>query len=764
MKIIKRFLVFFVTLIFSFPPGTSQANDLQEIFDRNWNYSALQIRTDNQATVHTKIFKRQIWINQIPITIADSNFIFLENPVTDHDSSKNDISRIAQEIKKSFGPDMKVSGTLNHLTVEGPFEKINRYIKISLKKDNSKFYIISSFIRLGFYHNVTNEVEELHSTLLSYHGKRAKEEKTSWNINFKIIEEARAQQTALDLLTLINGQNENQNSSINQLQFPGTEITGLTELNENVKEIGTSITQANTTLGNLTTQTELANTNWAKTNETAARLAEEAGNANRNWSSSNEEIGRANNNWANTNKELTRANESAEKFADEASRANTNWANTNKEITRANDSAEKFAEEARGVNTNWAESNKTLAKTLDPNHMAKLAFYTAAGAALGGVSVNLAIQGVSEGISFLHELFTGEKQKKLEWSDFEKAMATWDTQLNDLVKMEQIVDNFLGAFEFLDGKKMGNDYVKQLTFAIREMKFDKEGFLEKSRNQNLDLNCRKTYFHSAEELDQKIKEYENIISFLKKSNFKSDDNSEKFFCGQLKQLQKKILDAETQMQDLRLKILVAENQFYKKQREAINNRDEDIEKSNKKLAKTIKEKKKYQQQIEQRIKHNQTLSRNIWLSNCMKGQNEEGREIKKEFSKVFFLFSYFKRKNRCKEEFQKVADRVYGVDDLNKRRVTAEEELRKYLELRANSSVELKQSQEQISWMSKIHMDAYCYQFAHKSLPLPKKCSEFPETLYSLSLSRGYNKASEAYKNKCEARYVSGLEKLATYR
>lgn len=62
--------------------------------------------------------------------------------------------------------------------------------------------------------------------------------------------------------------------------------------------------------------------------------------------------------------------------------------------------------------------------------------------------------------------------------------------------------------------------------------------------------------------------------------------------------------------------------------------------------------------------------------------------------------------------------------------------------------------------MSKIHMDAYCYHFSQKKLPLPKKCYDFPETLYSLSLSKGYQKANEAYKNKCEARYVRGLENL----
>jgi hypothetical protein len=59
-------------------------------------------------------------------------------------------------------------------------------------------------------------------------------------------------------------------------------------------------------------------------------------------------------------------------------------------------------------------------------------------------------------------------------------------------------------------------------------------------------------------------------------------------------------------------------------------------------------------------------------------------------------------------------------------------------------------------------MDAYCYQFAHTySKKIPEKCSQFPELLYSLSLSRGYDKAKAAYDKKCEDRYLTGINKLA---
>jgi hypothetical protein len=229
----------------------------------------------------------------------------------------------------------------------------------------------------------------------------------------------------------------------------------------------------------------------------------------------------------------------------------------------------------------------------------------------------------------------------------------------------------------------------------------------------------------------------------------------------LKQLQKRLIDAETQMQDLRLKILVAENQFYKKQAESLDTRDKDIKETNKKLTKTLKEKNKYDAKIVKRMKQAASKDRSSWISNCMKGKNEQGQMIKEEFSKTFFLFSYFKKKKRCGEEYGKIEEMLSKREENSEKMLSVEEDLRRSLDLKANTSVEMKQSAEQVSWMAKIHMDAYCYQFSHQKRPLPKKCSEFPEVLYSVGLARGYEKASDAYKNKCMDRYVHGLEQLA---
>lgn len=716
-------------IFFIFSYAQAETTHSHEIFNRNWNYSSLRITSENDTRVHTKIFRRQMWIGKVPITLADTNFIFIENPQKDNEALKNELSYIADSIKKSFGNEITITGQKNHFMIKGKFEKINRYIKVDLTKNQNRIHIISTFSRLGFHTHLEEEINALHQALLKYDSKMLNQKKTSLFNRFKFIEQAQAQAqdlNSINISSLINGSNVNLNDQINQYSLSVNLDNHLNEISQNVSLVGKSIDQVSST---------------------GVRIADQAETANLNWTS--------------TNVEISKANETAKKFADEAAIANKNWADTNKEIGRANDSAEKFADEAKAMNTNWAESNKIIAKTMDPEHMAKVAFYTAAGAALGGIAVNLAIQGVSEGAAILHELFTGDKKKKLEWSDFEKAMNAWDTQLNDLVKMEQLVDNFLDAFKFFENKKIDNNYLNLLSVAVRDMKFDKEQFQLMSKNQNLELECRKTYFNASDELDKKIQEYESIIQFATKNNLSVQQNNENFFCGQLKQLQKRILDAETQMQDLRLKILVAEGQFYHKQSEAIANRDKDINKVNKKLSGTLNEKNNYSANVLKRIKYNDGKEKSAWLSICMKGKNEQGKIIKEETSKSFFLFKYFKKKKRCKEEFARMESLKIKKDQDREKVMAAEENLRKQLNLNANNNVELMHSEEQMSWMSKIHMDAYCYQFSHNKNNLPKKCKDFPEVLYSLSLSKGYEKANEAYKNKCMDRYISGLEHLA---
>lgn len=729
---IKHLLVTTLFVLNSIAPGFAGVLDQQE-FRSSWNYTPLVKRASGTSELQMKLFKKTMWFGKTEVPLVETTFTFLKNP-----QDKTNLSQLANTIQRTFGKTIQLKGHGNSYKLEGPFKKLNRQVKIDLKEEDNKVLIVTSFIRLGFNRHVNAEVEELHRTLLSYKGEST-EKKTSWINWIKqfVLKEAHAE--GLNIADLLNTSNTT------------TSPTSGFSFNLDTSGLQNGVETLNTTIGNTNTQLGNANLNWGNTNV-------QLGNFNNNLNNTNIQIGNANNNWNNTNTELSNFNNNLNDTNVQLGNANNNWNNTNAQMAEANKNLE-------GFNTNWAESNKLMAKMMDPNHMAKVAFYTAAGAALGGVAVNLAIQGVSAGISFLHELFTGAKKKKLEWEDLEKAMSVWDTQLNDLVKLEQAVDAYLAAFAFFDGKNLTNDYVKQLADSMRDMRFDRDLFMEKFKDQNLPTACRKVYYSAADELDQKLKEYERVLQFAEKNNIQAGNaNGAGYFCNQLKELQRRILSAENLMQDLRLKILMAENQFYSKQSDGLENRDDKMEEVNDRLGKTLNEKKKYDEKVVDRLKETHEVNKTAFIEACLEGKNEQGERINKEHKGIFGgIFSHFKRKELCGSEYEKVSKDLMAREQKNIETIKAEEEFRKDLTLKANNYVDVKLSEEQMSWMTRLHTDAYCFQFAHQGQDkIPKKCKEFPELLYSMNMSKGYEKAKAAYDSKCQDRYLNGLKSLAS--
>jgi hypothetical protein len=732
----------FVTMIFisqSLLPSFAAIVDENE-FKMSWDYSPLIKRKDGNSELQMKLFKKTMWFGQTEVPVVETTFTYLKNP-----QDKTELKELAHTIQKTFGKGMILKSGDHLYKIEGPFKKLNRQVKIDLKSIDNSVLIVTSFIRLGFNKNVNAEVEALHRTLLTYRGE-VTEQKTSWINWIKQFVVKDAQAEGLNLASLLGGGNTTSSPT------PGFNfVLDTSGLTNSVNTLNGTVNNTNVQLGN-------ANTNWGNTNV-------QLGNSNTNWNNTNNtlnntnvQLGNANNNWNNTNNNLNNTNV-------QLGNANTNWNNTNAQIGNANANMANFNKEYGNMNTNWAESNKLMASMLDPNHMAKVAFYTAAGAALGGVAVNLAIQGVSSGISFLYELFTGTKKKKLEWEDLEKAMSVWDAQLNDLVKLEQAVDAYLVAFDFFDGKNLTNDYVKQLADSMRDMRFDRDMFMEKFKDQNLPTACRKLYYGAADELDQKLKEYDKILDFAQKTNVQaSSANGAGYFCNQLKELQRKILTAENQMQDLRLKILAAENQFYSKQSDGIDSRDDKLEDINDKLGKTLKEKKKYDDKVVDRLKETHEANKAAYIDECLDGKNEVGVRINKENKGIFGgVFSHFKRKELCGNEFEKISKDIVAREERSTQTLKAEEDFRKDLTLKSNNFVDVKLSEEQMSWMTRLHVDAYCFQFAHLSQDkVPAKCKEFPEMLYSMNMSKGYEKAKAAYDNKCQDRYLKGIKSLAS--
>ena len=697
---------------------------LKQNIYQNWSFTPLMVRKDKESEIKVKQFKRYLWIDKKPIQVAETNFTYLKNP-----QEKVDLKTLSQTIINSFPPKtLSMRVISNGIALEGHWKKINRFIKMDITKKEDQVIIVTSFARSGLLNSLLPELNELHSLLKTYDEKKIP--KTTF-LEY-LIPEAYAQSfNPLALTSLLTGGNTttgassflttNSNVNVNGNVTIGTNAgfnQNWSDSNANIKGINGTLQNTNTNLGNLNTTVD---TNWNNTNGRIGSATDMMGvlgtAANANWADTNSQIGQ------------------------QGAVANQNWTKTN-EV----------------VNTNWAESNRIAAQMLDQNHMAKVAFYTAAGAALGSITMNLAVEGVSAGISYLYELFTGTKKKQLDWQDFQNAIQSWDDQLNDLVKLEQIVDEFIGAFDFFSDKTMSNDYIKNLNIAMRDMRFDRDMMMEKFKNEELALGCRRIFYNAADELDQKLKEYDKIIQFANKNNISINKNNN-YFCQQLKELQRKILGSETQMQDLRLAILKAENQFYDKNKDAKEKREDNIDDINSDVAKTIKRRQEYNLDASKNLKINYERERDEWISACVDAKNPEGEVIKATIDNRFIHF--FKARSMCSTSFD--SNHSLQAREAQAQEVfEAENNLRKDLKLAANDTVDVKLSEEQMNWLTRIHVDAYCYQFAHaEESKVPVKCKDFPELLYSMNLSKGYEKAKDAYKNRCEDKYLSGIKKLA---
>ena len=752
-------------------------------FNALWSYTKLAKFQDGQSLAHTKSFIRYMYIANVQVPVAQTHFTYLINP-----KEATDLNVLAKKITKSFGTTKIKSQIVNkRLTIEGDWDKINRHVKMDFfEKSPKEILMITSFSRMGFNKWLIPEVNGLHTALSDYSPEKNKSTSFFESINILGIRSVHAQPATFNLLDLINGSN-NTTTPGNSSSIPGIPglpsgggssglgVSGMSGISDSLKDINGKLdslqgvgTDFNANLADLNVTagagigvidkqgTDL-NKNLENLNNTAnsgiAVIDKQGTDFNNNLNNMNNT---ANSGIAVIDKQGTDFNKNLSdinKTADNAVKV------ADKQATDLNKNLQDFNKNYADTNANWAESNKILAKTVDPNHMAKVAFYTAAGAALGTVAVSLAIEGVSAGIKFLHELFTGEKRKKLEWDDFQRAMQVWDTKLNDLVQLEKMVDQFILAFNFFEMNKLGNDYMKNLNIAVRDMKFDRDVFMEKFKDSNLSMDCRRVYYNAADEMDNKIKDYEKVLAFASNNSINFDDPAQ-YFCSQLKDLQRKILGAEMQMQDLRLKILMAEDQVYSKQTDEKEKRQKKIKEINSRLPKNLRSQEELQVEVAEDIKERAKKEREQWIDDCVDAKNPEGEKVKKEIDSWFFHF--FKAKGMCKEEFNKKAIAVKTRTAEEEERLKLERDLRKDLQMLDNDNIALKMSDAQMNWMNRLHLDSYCYQFAHQEEEkLPKKCTEYPELLYSLSLSRGAKKAEKQYKDKCEDRYLKGLQKLS---
>lgn len=295
---------------------------------------------------------------------------------------------------------------------------------------------------------------------------------------------------------------------------------------EGLDQIQSQISSTNTNLSILTQTVNSASTD-----------------TNTNWADTNVEINKANGNWAETNENIKKLD--------------ATLTESNAKIDKATQTFDEKSSKALEESQAWremtkAQSDKAISigeKMSDPNHLFKMATFSAAGAVVGATVANLAISGVSSAVSFLAKWITGklkeEKQENI-LKEFAQAMKVYDESSQLAKNLEISIDAVLANLALKDKFKMDNsELLGNIQKFIIKTEFEIED-LKKKENKN---EC----IDDLVGLNQKLLEFKSLAKIL------DINNPQETMCLQLKDMFTKIAEVEGVLQNARPNLIKAED-------------------------------------------------------------------------------------------------------------------------------------------------------------------------------------------------------------
>lgn len=378
------------------------------------------------------------------------------------------------------------------------------------------------------------------------------------------------------LNTNLSGMNTNWANSNTQIgNLNSTLNTQLGTFNQNYANTNTQLDNLNNAInnqvGNLNNQLGTFNQNYANTNTQIGNLNNtlntQLGNFNQNYANTNTQIGVFNQNHANSNVQIGNLNTT---INTQLGTFNQNYANTNAQIEEANKNlvnltnmADKRAGEALQESQAWRamtekESKEWRAlvsdrsdrglivaeKMSDPNHVFKIATYSAVGAVLGATVANLAISGVTTAVTFLYKWASGElkemKQNEL-LAEFSKAMKVYEDSSKISQALEMSIDSALANMALHKKFKLENSEVlANIQKYILETEFQIE---DAKKNRCID---------ELVPLNQKLVEFQSMAKILDLAD------PQKKMCLDIKEMFRKLAEVEGLLQNSRPNLLKAE--------------------------------------------------------------------------------------------------------------------------------------------------------------------------------------------------------------
>lgn len=226
------------------------------------------------------------------------------------------------------------------------------------------------------------------------------------------------------------------------------------------------------------------------------------------------------------------------------------------------------------TNKQFAEANKIAAKMSDPKHAFLLAGATAAGAVIGSTVASLAVQGVVKGLDWLIEQITDAKGKEERWRLFREAREKWEETMGNARDLEASIDQFLlfnDVLKTIKGRLPASEQ-KNLNIENVIAQFGREILLKQKRRDELYKKfmaaqtpaCEAQLAMEVQNMDALIANLGQVMGHLqehKKNNPGVDVFDDRFFCDQLGEMLRNLVDAESALQRYRMFMIAGQTEW-----------------------------------------------------------------------------------------------------------------------------------------------------------------------------------------------------------
>ncbi len=226
------------------------------------------------------------------------------------------------------------------------------------------------------------------------------------------------------------------------------------------------------------------------------------------------------------------------------------------------------------TNKQFEEANKIAAKMTDPKHAFLLAGATAAGAVIGSTVATLAVQGVVKGLDWLIEQITDAKGKQERWRLFRESREKWEETMDNARNLEASIDQFIlfnDVLKTIKGRLPASERDK-LTIENVIAQFGREILLKQKRREELYKNflaaqtpaCEAKLAAEVQNMDALIANLGQVMGHLqnhKKDNPGVNIFDDRFFCDQLGDMLRNLVDAESALQRYRMFMIAGQTEW-----------------------------------------------------------------------------------------------------------------------------------------------------------------------------------------------------------